>query len=58
MGLWAGGGVAADGAMDGDGEARSASYLLCLILFKLGKIILCVASCNIAVSAREVRVRL
>jgi len=34
---------------------KMASYLLDFVLFKLGKCVSCVASCNLAVSAREVR---
>jgi len=37
---------------------ESASYLLDSILFKFGKFVSCVLSCDLALSAREVRVRL
>ena len=43
-GLWVKGGVAANGAMEGAGEATSASYLLDFIWFKLGKFVSCFAS--------------
>jgi len=60
----AGGGVAADEAMERAGRCSSrkamerACYLLNFVWFKLGRFILCVASCNLVVSEREVRVRL
>ena len=39
MNSWARMGVAADGAKEGAGEAMSASYLLGIVLFKLGKFV-------------------
>ena len=59
-----GGGVAADEAMERAGGWSSrkamerACYLLNFVWFKLGRFISCVASCNLVVSEREVRVRL
>ena len=44
LGLWARRGVAADGAIEGAGEATLASYLLDFIWFKLGKFVSCFAS--------------
>ena len=40
LGLWAKRGIAAEGAMEGAGEAMLASYLFNFILFKLGKFVL------------------